>query len=130
MEGSVFGLKPPSLQFITQFDVNSARVGRRLFFVFSDFLKVSIVPWQLAVLLWQTEMTTLFIMASLILQFGRKTRRSDSLRGLEGDFCSVLVAVSGQPDEQPWCSNVRRSIQLDRYGRRATLFRDLHLGNW
>ena len=100
------------------------------FFVSSDFLKVSIVPRQLAVLLWQTDMITLFIMASLILQFGRKTRRSDSLRGLEGDFCSVLVAVSGQPDEQPWCSNVRRSIQLDRYGRCATLFQDLHLGNW
>ena len=38
-----------------------------------------------------------------------------TVRGLEGDFCGVLVAVSGGAEEQPWCSSVTGSIQLDRY---------------
>ena len=52
-----------------------------------------------------------------------------TVRGLEGDFCSVLVAVSGGAGEHPWCSTITASIQLDRYVHRATLFPLLHLGN-
>ena len=45
-----------------------------------------------------------------------------TVRGLEGDFCSVLVAVSGGAGEHPWCSSVTGSIQLDRYVPNFSLF--------
>ena len=41
---------------------------------------------------------------------------------MEGDFCCVLVAVSGGGGEHPWCSTVKGSIQLDRYVRSPSLF--------
>ena len=45
----------------------------------------------------------------------RGRTRGWTVRGLEGDFCSVLVAVSGGAEGHPWCSSVTGSIKLDRY---------------
>ena len=64
----------------------------------------------------------LFVLHSLDPNKGvvfRGRTRGWTVRGLEGDFCSVLVAVSGRAEEHPWCSTITASIQLDRYVHRA-----------